>query len=94
MVAETGGVIGIWPPQSVFPSLDALASGMAQMVDAVGVDHVGLGTDMRGLVGPSVFPDYDRLPALADALSRAGFSQSDTDKILGENYVRVFKASV
>jgi membrane dipeptidase len=94
LVAETGGVIGIWPLESVFPSLDALATGMARMVDTVGVDHVGLGTDMRGLVGGSVFPDYDRLPALADALSRAGFSQSDTGKILGENYVRVFQASV
>jgi membrane dipeptidase len=92
MVAETGGVIGVWPPESVFPSMDALAAGMARMVDAVGVDHVGLGTDMRGLVGPSVFPDYDSLPDLAKALSRAGFSPPDMAKILGGNYVRVFEA--
>jgi membrane dipeptidase len=94
LVAQTGGVIGIWPPESEFPTLDAMAAGMARMVDAVGVDHVGLGTDMRGLVGSSVFPDYDRLPALADALSRAGFSAADVGKILGGNYVRVFAACV
>jgi membrane dipeptidase len=92
MVAGTGGVIGIWPPESVFPTMDALAVGMARMVDSVGVDHVGLGTDMRGLVGPSVFPDYDRLPELAEALSRAVFRPADTAKILGGNYVRVFDA--
>jgi membrane dipeptidase len=92
LVAGTGGVIGIWPPESVFPTMDALAAGMARMVDVVGVDHVGLGTDMRGLVGPSVFPDYDRLPDLAQALSRAGFSPADTAKILGGNYARVFDA--
>ncbi|MDR3534089.1 MAG: membrane dipeptidase [Rhodopila sp.] len=92
LVAQTGGVIGVWPPQSVFPTMDALAAGMARMVDAVGVDHVGLGSDMRGLVGPSVFPDYDRLPDLAEALLRAGFSTADTGKILGGNYVRVFEA--
>jgi membrane dipeptidase len=92
MVAGTGGVVGIWPPESVFPDMDAMAVGMARMVDAVGVDHVGLGTDMRGLVGPSVFPDYDRLPQLAEALSRAGFSPADTAKILGGNYLRVFDA--
>jgi membrane dipeptidase len=91
-VAETGGVIGIWPPQSIFPTLDALAAGMARMVDAVGVDHVGLGSDMRGLLGPSALPDYDRFPELAEALSRAGFSASDTAKILGGNYARVFDA--
>lgn len=92
LVAQTGGVVGIWPPESRFPTMEALAAGMAQMVDAVGVDHVGLGSDMRGLVGPSIFPDYDRLPALADALLGVGFSAVDTGKILGGNYVRVFEA--
>jgi membrane dipeptidase len=92
LVARTGGVIGVWPPESIFPTMDALAAGMARMADAVGVDHVGLGSDMRGLVGPSVLPDYDRLPALADALLRAGFNVPDAGKILGGNYVRVFEA--
>jgi membrane dipeptidase len=94
LIAETGGVIGIWPPAGTFPSLAALASGMARMVDIVGVDHVGLGSDMRGLVGPSVFPDYDALPDLAAALLGAGFSPDDTGKILGGNYVRVFAACI
>jgi membrane dipeptidase len=72
--------------------MDALAAGMARMADAVGIDHIGLGTDMRGLVGPSTFPDYDRLPALAEALLGAGFSPDDSAKILGGNYARVFEA--
>jgi membrane dipeptidase len=92
MVAGTGGVIGIWPPESIFPTLDAMAAGMARMVDAVGVDHVGLGTDMRGLIGPSAIVDYDRFPDLVEVLSKAGFSPADTAKILGGNYVRVFDA--
>jgi membrane dipeptidase len=92
LVAQTGGVIGIWPPESIFPTMSAMAAGMARMVDAVGVDHVGLGTDMRGLVGPSVLPDYDHLPALADALLGIGFNSNDTGKLLGGNYVRVFEA--
>jgi membrane dipeptidase len=92
LVAGTGGVIGIWPPASIFPTMQAMAAGMARMVDAVGVDHVALGTDMRGLVGPSVFPDYDALPALAEALLGAGFNATDTGKILGGNYARVFEA--
>jgi membrane dipeptidase len=92
LVAQTGGVIGVWPPASLFPTMDALAAGMARMVDAVGVDHVGLGSDMRGLVGESMLPDYDRLPALAEALLGVGFSAADTGKILGGNYLRVFEA--
>ena len=92
VVSETGGVIGVWPPTSVFPTLSAMAGGMARMVDAAGIDHVGLGTDMRGLVGPSALPDYDRLPDLAEALTGAGFSAAETAKLLGGNYVRVFEA--
>jgi membrane dipeptidase len=92
LVAQTGGVIGVWPPTSVFSTMDALAAGMARMVDAVGVDHVGLGTDMLGLIVPSVFPDYDSLPELAQALLGAGFNAPETGKILGGNYARVFEA--
>jgi membrane dipeptidase len=49
---------------------------------------------MRGLVGASVFPDYDQLPALTEALLRAGFSRQDAAKVLGGNYARVFAASL
>jgi membrane dipeptidase len=94
VIASTGGVIGVWPPASEFMSLAAMATGMARMVDVVGIDHVGLGTDMTGLVGPSVLPDYDQLPGLAEALIGVGFSVADTTKLLGGNYIRVFEASM
>ena len=46
----------------------------------------------RGLVAASVFPDYDALPGLTQALLDAGFSPGDAGKILGGNYTRVFAA--
>src|SRR6185369_1916017 len=58
IIAATGGVIGIWPPAAIFPDMAALAAGIARMVDAVGVEHVGLGSDMMGLVGPSTLASY------------------------------------
>jgi membrane dipeptidase len=64
------------------------------MVDTVGIDHVGLGSDMRGLVGASALPDYDRLPNLAAALLEAGFNREEVGKLLGGNYVRVFAATM
>ena len=94
LIAGTGGVIGVWPPASIFPTLAAMAAGMARLADVVGVDHVGLGSDMRGLTGASVFSDYDSLPALAEALLEVGFSEADAGKVLGGNYARVFAASV
>ena len=94
VIAGTGGVIGVWPPLTIYGSLPALAAGMARMVDAVGVDHVALGSDMRGLPHGSSFPEYDSLPGLAEALLGAGFTPTDTGKLLGGNYARVFAAAV
>ena len=94
VVAATGGVIGVWPPASIFPTIDAMAAGMAQLAEVVGVDHVGLGSDMRGLVGPSVLPTYRSFPLLAQALLARGFSPEDAAKVLGGNYARVFAATV
>ena len=94
VIAGTGGVIGIWPPVTRFPDLPSLAQGMARMVDVVGVDHVGLGSDMLGLLSAASFADYDQLPALAKALRQAGFRPDEIGRILGGNYARVFRASM
>jgi membrane dipeptidase len=93
-VAQTGGVIGIWPPASIFPTLSDMAEGFARMAEIVGVDHVGLGTDMRGLTGPSVLDDYRDLPVLTEKLLARGFAAADVGKILGGNYARVFAATI
>lgn len=92
-VAATGGVIGIWPVAAYFPNIVAYADGMARMADIVGVDHVGLGTDLLGLVGASALPGYADLPQLAAAL-RTRFNAAETEKILGGNYRRVFEACI
>jgi membrane dipeptidase len=90
LIAQTGGVIGVWPPASIYPTMDALAAGMARLADAVGVDHVGIGTDQRGLTSASVFDSYTQLPDLVRALQGKGFDRSDIGKIIGGNYLRVF----
>ncbi len=94
LVAGTGGVIGIWPVRSIFPDMDALAAGMARMAAVVGVEHVGLGTDAMGLVGPATFESYAELPGLVRALLAAGFTPEDVRRLLGGNYARVFTATM
>ena len=94
LVAGTGGVIGIWPPSEIFPDLAALAAGIARMVDTVGIDHVGLGTDMNGLTAPPTFSSYRQLPDLAASLMARGFHADEVRKLLGGNYARVFAATM
>jgi membrane dipeptidase len=93
VVAGTGGVIGVWPSSGTFRDLRAMAEGVKRMTDVVGVDHVGLGTDIRGFISPPVFRSYEQLPDLASELMLAGFSPVEVGGILGGNYRRVFAAS-
>lgn len=90
LVAETGGVIGVWPSGIAFPNPRAWVAGIAQAVDVVGVDHVGIGTDMEGGAN-EVWSDYADLPAVADLLLQQGFSPAEAGQLLGGNYVRVFR---
>jgi membrane dipeptidase len=91
-IASTGGVVGIWPVNDV-AHVNSYANGIARMVDVIGVDHVGIGTDQMGLLGPSSLPSYADLPQLAAALS-SRFKPDEISKLLGGNYRRVFEASV
>jgi membrane dipeptidase len=92
-IAATGGVIGVWPIISYYPTIKSYAEGFARMADVVGVNHVGIGTDQLGLLGGSAMPSYADLPKLAEVL-RARFTPDETAKLLGGNYRRAFEASL
>jgi membrane dipeptidase len=77
VVADTGGVIGIWPPVTIFPDLTAMAEGIARLADKIGVDFLGLGSDMMGLLSGSALPSYRDLPELAAALLARGFKAEE-----------------
>jgi len=94
LIAGTGGVIGVWPPKSIFEDIGEMAAGMIRLAKRIGTDHVGLGTDMQGLVGGSVLEDYAQLPRLATALLQGGLSPEDVRRLLGGNYARVFRETM
>lgn len=93
LIARTGGVVGIWSMATAdVQSLSDFADRLARAVDAVGVDHVGMATDIGGRVR-SVWTDYASFPEIVRSLRQKGFSAADIGKIVGGNYVRVFNAS-
>ncbi|MBC8159350.1 MAG: membrane dipeptidase, partial [Alphaproteobacteria bacterium] len=56
---------------------------------AIGVDHVALGTDLNSTSGG--FRNYGDLPKLADELLGVKFSEDEVGKMLGGNFLRVFR---
>ena len=83
LVAGTGGVIGAWP-SGFNKSFDEFTDNIKRLVDVVGIDHVGIGTDMDGNFKP-VLSSYTQFPPLAETLQSKGFSKKETGKIMGEN---------
>jgi membrane dipeptidase len=65
------------------------------MVDAVGVDHVAIGTDLAGVSPRSaLFTDWAEWPSIPAALLDRGFARQDVAKIMGGNVQRLLEATL
>ena len=63
------------------------------IVKLVGVDHVGIGSDFDGVQSTATdLATIADLPNLTRELLQRGYSESDVDKILGGNMLRVMDA--
>jgi membrane dipeptidase len=77
--------------------LSLLIDHIDYIVKMIGVDHVGLGSDFDGMSDPTQGLDGNGVldfPKITKALLAGGYSQKDVNKILGENFIRVFKANM
>ena len=72
----------------IFPTLEDMGDGFSRTVEVVRIDHVRLGTDMRGLTGPSVLDNYRDPPLLTAKLLARGFAPVDVGKILEGGQLR------
>src|SRR5690349_23565686 len=79
------------PPVSVSRIVDHID----YIVKLVGVDHVGIGSDFDGVQATTAdLGTVADLPNLTKELLRRGYSETDVDKILGGNMLRVMDQSV
>jgi membrane dipeptidase len=62
------------------------------IVHLAGADHVGLGSDFDGVSSmPAGLADCSMVPNITKELVRRGYSDEDIGKILGGNFMRVFR---
>ncbi|MEE9441715.1 MAG: dipeptidase [candidate division Zixibacteria bacterium] len=62
------------------------------IVNLVGADHVGLGSDFDGIPTlPDGLTDCSMVPNVTAELVKRGYSEQDIKKILGGNFMRVFR---
>jgi membrane dipeptidase len=91
-VAAKGGVIGVWP-LALTGQTNSFFEEIAYVRGVVGIDAVGVGTDMAGLSTFTSIPTYREFAAVPAALLARGFSEEELRKLLGGNVQRVFEAA-
>jgi membrane dipeptidase len=109
MVANAGGLVGVWTHLADTP-LD-YARNIKALVDVIGVDHVCIGTDTK-LTEPSRRPGQQHAQfgertnqawqdqtagfyfIVVDAMLKTGFTPDEIGKIGGGNFLRVFGEAV
>jgi membrane dipeptidase len=96
VVADAGGIVGVWT--HLADSLQEFVESIKAMVDAIGSDHVGMGTDtdlLSSRVGSGTNRAWSGLTggffnAVVGEMLRQGFTPDDIGKVGGGNYCRVF----
>jgi len=77
-----------------YASLDDVLDHFDHVIDLVGVDSVGIGSDFDGVGDslPNGLKDVSQYPNLVRGLLERDYSEQDVRKILGENLLRVWRA--
>jgi len=80
--------------QAMRPPLSMLIDHIDYLVRLAGIDHVGLGSDLDGIsITPQQIDDITDYPLITKALRKRGYSKRNVRKILGGNFLRVYKAN-
>lgn len=89
-IAATGGVVGAWPAGIGITDIDGFVDRIFALIDAVGVDHVGLGSDMDANYKP-VWDDYRQFPEIVAKTLERGLREDEAAKIIGGNGFLIFE---
>ena len=74
-------------------AFDDVIDHIMHAASVAGVDHVGIGSDFDGVPAlPDGLENASYLPLITAKLLERGLSETDVEKILGGNFMRVFAA--
>jgi len=78
--------------EAIKPTIEQLMQHFDHIVQLIGIDHVGIGSDFDGInsapQGLSTVLDY---PNFSKALIARGYSNKEIKKVLGGNFLRVYR---
>lgn len=102
-IAESNGMVGLnfatgfLRPDGIMRAdteIELMVRHIDAMVEAVGEDGVGLGSDFDGALVPAAIKDVTGVPKLLRALLDKGYGEALVRKIALENWVLLFERTV
>jgi membrane dipeptidase len=90
-VASQGGLVGAWPAGVSSATFDDFIDEIIRLVEVVGVEHVGIGTDMDANFRP-VVTSYGQFASIGESLRTRGLTPDESDRILGGNAVALIRS--
>ncbi len=90
-IVQNGGVVGIWPHGRHISTVAEMVDYIEHVVKIGGIDHVGIGSDLRGISKyVEGFDEGANFHAIASELLNRGYSDEDVGKVMGGNFFRVW----
>lgn len=102
-IRESGGMVGLNfatgflredGRMNADTSLDIMVRHVDSLLQALGEDGVGLGSDFDGAMIPAVIGDVAGLPKLIDALAARGFGRALIEKIAYRNWLSMLERTI
>ncbi|MEA2572796.1 MAG: rane dipeptidase [Chloroflexia bacterium] len=99
-IAESDGMVGVNfgvyflredGGRDVDTPLETIVRHVDYLVERLGIDRVGFGSDFDGASVPEEIADVAGLPRLLDALRKSGYDEPSLRKLAHENWVRVLR---
>jgi membrane dipeptidase len=99
-IRESGGMVGVNFATSMLRDdgrpdpdtpLEVMVRHFDHLIEQLGEDKVGFGTDFDGTIVPAAVKDATGLPHVVDALRAAGYDQPLLKKLAHENWLRVLE---
>ena len=91
MIAEHGGIVGIWPHGRHLSTVAEMVDYIEHVIKVGGIDHVGIGSDLRGVSRYVEGFENANFHAIAVELIERGYSDEDVGKVMGGNFFRVWE---
>jgi membrane dipeptidase len=78
--------------EKFIPDIERIVDHMDYIISLIGDSHVGLGSDFDGIsITPRGIEDVSKMPQITRVMLERGYSAERIKKILGGNFMRVFK---